>query len=210
MKKTIFLILCILCSLGAMAQKKSITGVVTDASGESVIGASVVEVGTTNGVITDIDGKFTLMVDPNGKIKVSYIGYQSQVLDVKGRNSFNITLKEDSHLVDEVVVVGYGTQKKVNLTGSVEAVSGKDLAKRPVMNTMSALQGMASGVTVTSTSGQPGKEDESIMIRGIGTLNNSNPLVLIDGVASSVNAVNPQDIESISQFTAHVLQTVWY
>ena len=83
-------------------------------------------------------------------------------------------------------MVGYGTQKKVKLTGSVEAVSGKDLAKRPVMNTMSAHQGMASGVTVTSTSGQPGKEDESIMIRGIGTLNNSNPLVLIDGVASSL------------------------
>ena len=105
MKKTIFLILCILCSLGAMAQKKSITGVVMDASGESIIGASVVEVGTTNGVITDISGKFTLMVDPNGKIKVSYIGYQPQVLDVKGRNSFNIKLKEDSEMLDEVVVL---------------------------------------------------------------------------------------------------------
>lgn len=91
MKKTIFLILCLLCSIGAMAQKKSITGVVTDATGETVIGASVVEVGTTNGVITNLDGKFTLMVDPNGKIKVSYVGYQPQVIDVKGRNSFKGT-----------------------------------------------------------------------------------------------------------------------
>ena len=123
MKKTIFLILCILCSLGAMAQKKSITGVVTDASGESVIGASVVEVGTTNGVITDIDGKFTLMVDPNGKIKVSYVGYQPQVLDVKGKNSFNIKLKEDSEMLDEVVVTGYGgKQLRTKVTNSISKV----------------------------------------------------------------------------------------
>ena len=109
MKKTIFLILCILCSLGAMAQKKSITGVVTDASGESVIGASVVEVGTTNGVITDIDGKFIIIrVDPNGKIKVSFVGYQPQTIYVKGKGSFNIQLKEDSEMLEEVVVTGYG------------------------------------------------------------------------------------------------------
>ncbi|KAA4756753.1 SusC/RagA family protein, partial [Bacteroides fragilis] len=128
MKKTIFLILCILCSLGAMAQKKSITGVVTDASGESVIGASVVEVGTTNGVITDISGKFTLMVDPNGKIKVSYVGYQPQVLDVKGKNSFNIKLKEDSEMLDEVVVTGYGgKQLRTKVTNSISKVKEEAL-----------------------------------------------------------------------------------
>ena len=108
MKKTIFLILCILCSLGAMAQKKSITGVVTDASGESVIGASVVEVGTTNGTITDIDGKFVLNMNPDGKIRVSYIGYQVQTIDLKGKTSFRIQMKEDSEMLEEVVVTGYG------------------------------------------------------------------------------------------------------
>ena len=128
MKKTIFLILCILCSLGAMAQKKSITGVVTDASGESVIGASVVEVGTTNGVITDIDGKFTLSVDPNGKIKVSFVGYQPQVLDVKGRNSFNIKMKEDSEMLDEVVITGYGgKQLRTKVTNSIAKVKDEAL-----------------------------------------------------------------------------------
>lgn len=180
------------------AQQGMITGIVKDVNGEPIIGASVKVQGTTVGTITDLDGKFSVKASSGAVLQVSYIGYVTEKIQVGNRTGLTITLKEDSHLVDEVVVVGYGTQKKVNLTGSVEAVSGKDLAKRPVMNTMSALQGMASGVTVTSTSGQPGKEDESIMIRGIGTLNNSNPLVLIDGVASSVNAVNPQDIESIS------------
>ena len=180
------------------AQQGMITGIVKDVNGEPIIGASVKVQGTTVGTITDLDGKFSGKASSGAVLQVSYIGYVTEKIQVGNRTGLSITLKEDSHLVDEVVVVGYGTQKKVNLTGSVEAVSGKDLAKRPVMNTMSALQGMASGVTVTSTSGQPGKEDESIMIRGIGTLNNSNPLVLIDGVASSVNAVNPQDIESIS------------
>ena len=128
MKKTIFLILCLLCSIGAIAQKKSITGVVTDATGETVIGASVVEVGTTNGVITNLDGKFTLMVDPNGKIKVSYVGYQPQVIDVKGKNSFNIKLKEDSEMLDEVVVTGYGgKQLRTKVTNSISKVKEESL-----------------------------------------------------------------------------------
>ncbi len=139
MKKTIFLILCILCSLGAMAQKKSITGVVMDASGESIIGASVVEVGTTNGVITDISGKFTLMVDPNGKIKVSYIGYQPQVLDVKGRNSFNIKLKEDSEMLEEVVVTGYFTKAKESFTGSEVTIETEELKKVGALSITQAL-----------------------------------------------------------------------
>ena len=159
------------------AQQGMITGIVKDVNGEPIIGASVKVQGTTVGTITDLDGKFSVKASSGAVLQVSYIGYVTEKIQVGNRTGLTITLKEDSHLVDEVVVVGYGTQKKVNLTGSVEAVSGKDLAKRPVMNTMSALQGMASGVTVTSTSGQPGKEDESIMIRGIGTLNNSNPLV---------------------------------
>ena len=140
MKKTIFLILCILCSLGAMAQKKSITGVVTDASGESVIGASVVEVGTTNGVITDIDGKFTLMVDPNGKIKVSFVGYQPQTIDVKGKGSFNIQLKEDSEMLEEVVVTGYGgKQLRTKVTNSIAKVKEETLKQGMFTNPAQAL-----------------------------------------------------------------------
>ena len=166
MKKTIFLILCILCSLGAMAQKKSITGVVTDASGESVIGASVVEVGTTNGVITDIDGKFTLMVDPNGKIKVSYVGYQPQVLDVKGKNSFNIKLKEDSEMLDEVVVTGYGgKQLRTKVTNSIGKVKEDVLQKGLFSNPAQALSGAVSGVRVLQTSGDPGATP-TIILRG--------------------------------------------
>ena len=140
MKKTIFLILCLLCSIGAMAQKKSITGVVTDATGETVIGASVVEVGTTNGVITDISGKFTLMVDPNGKIKVSYVGYQPQVIDIKGKNSFNIKLKEDSEMLDEVVVTGYsGTQLRSKVTNSISKVKEEALTTGLFSNPAQAL-----------------------------------------------------------------------
>jgi TonB-linked SusC/RagA family outer membrane protein len=180
------------------AQRTSvITGVVKDQIGEPIIGASIVS-GATSGTVTDINGRFSLNVSTDAILKISYIGYKAEIVKVNNRSSISVTLTEDLHGLDEVVVVGYGTQKKVNLTGSVAAVSGKELTKRPVMNTTSALQGLASGVTVTSTSGQPGKEGSTIMIRGIGTLNNNNPLVLVDGVVGSVDGVSPSDIESIS------------
>ena len=199
MKKTIFLILCILCSLGAMAQKKSITGVVTDASGESVIGASVVEVGTTNGVITDIDGKFTLMVDPNGKIKVSYVGYQPQVLDVKGKNSFNIKLKEDSEMLDEVVVTGYGgKQLRTKVTNSIGKVKEDVLQKGLFSNPAQALSGAVSGVRVLQTSGDPGATPTIILRGGTDYNGTGSPLVLVDGqVRGSLSDINPEDIESM-------------
>ena len=199
MKKTIFLILCILCSLGAMAQKKSITGVVTDASGESVIGASVVEVGTTNGVITDISGKFTLMVDPNGKIKVSYVGYQPQVLDVKGKNSFNIKLKEDSEMLDEVVVTGYGgKQLRTKVTNSIGKVKEDVLQKGLFSNPAQALSGAVSGVRVLQTSGDPGATPTIILRGGTDYNGTGSPLVLVDGqVRGSLSDINPEDIESM-------------
>ncbi|MFK2229341.1 SusC/RagA family TonB-linked outer membrane protein [Bacteroides fragilis] len=199
MKKTIFLILCILCSLGAMAQKKSITGVVTDASGESVIGASVVEVGTTNGVITDISGKFTLMVDPNGKIKVSYVGYQPQVLDVKGKNSFNIKLKEDSEMLDEVVVTGYGgKQLRTKVTNSISKVKEEALKVGLFSNPAQALSGAVAGLKVTQASGSPGATP-TIVLRGGTNLDGSgSPLVMIDGqLRDGLNDINPEDIESM-------------
>ena len=199
MKKTIFLILCILCSLGAMAQKKSITGVVTDASGESVIGASVVEVGTTNGVITDIDGKFTLMVDPNGKIKVSYVGYQPQVLDVKGKNSFNIKLKEDSEMLDEVVVTGYGgKQLRTKVTNSISKVSEESLKVGVFSNPAQALSGAVSGLKVTQSSGNPGSTPTIVLRGGTEWDGSGSPLVMVDGqLRDGLNDINPEDIESM-------------
>ncbi|KAA4917968.1 TonB-dependent receptor plug domain-containing protein, partial [Bacteroides fragilis] len=199
MKKTIFLILCILCSLGAMAQKKSITGVVTDASGESVIGASVVEVGTTNGVITDIDGKFTLMVDPNGKIKVSFVGYQPQTIDVKGKGSFNIQLKEDSEMLEEVVVTGYGgKQLRTKVTNSIAKVKEETLKQGMFTNPAQALSGAVAGLSVSQTSGNPGSAPTLVLRGGTNFDGSGSPLILIDGqVRSSLSDINPDDIESM-------------
>ena len=129
MKKDILLLmLCLFCSIGAMAQTKTITGVVSDAAGEPIIGASVVEVGTTNGTITDIDGKFVLNMNPDGKIRVSYIGYQVQTIDLKGKTSFRIQMKEDSEMLEEVVVTGYGgKQLRTKVTNSISKVKEETL-----------------------------------------------------------------------------------
>ena len=199
MKKTIFLILCLLCSIGAMAQKKSITGVVTDATGETVIGASVVEVGTTNGVITDISGKFTLMVDPNGKIKVSYVGYQPQVIDIKGKNSFNIKLKEDSEMLDEVVVTGYsGTQLRSKVTNSISKVKEEALTTGLFSNPAQALSGAVSGLKVIQSSGNPGAAPTIILRGGTNLDGTGSPLVIVDGqLRDGLNDINPEDIESM-------------
>ena len=179
-------------------QGNTITGTVTDNSGP-LPGVSVSVKGTTIGSATDVEGKYSVTVPgTDATLVFSYIGYITEERTVGNLREINVNLVEDTKQIEEVVVVGYGTQKKVNLTGSVEAVSGAELAKRPVMNTTQALQGMASGVTITANSGQPGNEGETVRIRGIGTLNDNNPLVLVDGRASSLNAVNATDIESIS------------
>ncbi len=177
-----------------------ITGIVIDKNGEPLIGVTVSIKGTTKGTITGSDGRFSIPLTESAAVLiVSYIGMESQEVKVTKNNPYiEIKLLEDNKLLDEIVVVGYGVQKKINLTGAVESVSGAKLLKRPVASTTLALQGMAAGVTVTSTSGQPGKEGETIRIRGIGTLNNNDPLILVDGVANSLNAVNPNDIENIS------------
>ena len=130
--------------------KKQITGTVVDEQGEPVIGANVVEKGTTNGVITDIDGKFSMNVAENGSLEISYLGYATQSVNTKGKTNFPIALKEDSHSLEEVVVVGYGTQKKLNLTGSVEIIGGEKLENRPVTTVSQALQGQVSGANFTT------------------------------------------------------------
>jgi TonB-linked SusC/RagA family outer membrane protein len=199
MKKVFSLLILLLSFTVLFAQEKSVTGRVTDEKSESLPGVNVIVKGTTIGTITDSDGNFKITV-PSGKtvVQFSFVGFENVDVDVSRTNNVKVQLKTTTIGLDEVVAVGYGTQKKANLSGSVEAVKGETLAKRSTIQTSQALQGIASGVTVTSNSGKPGKENTSIRIRGIGTLNDNNPLVLIDGVSSSIDAVDPNDIESMS------------
>lgn len=176
---------------------QKITGTITDENGEPIIGASVKERDTTNGTVTDFDGKFTLNVNKGAILDISYIGYTAKSIQANGQH-LSITLKEDSRQLDELVVVGYGTQKKVNLTGAVSAIGGKELSKRQVSQSSMALQGAAPGVTITQRSGQPGADGGDIKIRGIGTLNNANPLILVDGIEMGLDNIDVSTIESIS------------
>lgn len=187
-------------TLIAQQTGRTLTGTVTDENGEPVIGANVKIKGEALGTITDINGQFTLKnVSDKAVLEVSYIGYKNQEIKVGGQKDLSIRLKEDSELIDEVVVVGYAAQKKVNLTGSVSSVNMADIAeKRPITNLSSGLAGMAAGISVTSSNNKPGDDNGSIMVRGQGTLNNSEPLVIIDGVESNISSVAPQDVESMS------------
>lgn len=180
--------------------KKIIEGVITDASGESVIGANIIVKGSADiGTVTDIDGRFSLEVPEDATLIISYIGFANKELDVKGKTQFNILIKEDSELLDEVVVVGYGVQKKVNLTGSVSTVNyNKELENRPITDASQSLSGKVSGVYVSQNSGAPGSDGSTIRIRGYGSLNGATPLVLIDGVEGRLSELNPTDIASIS------------
>ena len=185
-------------SIGAVSQvKKSISGTVLDGQGQPVIGANIIEKGTTNGTTTDLDGKFSLDVANNAVLHISYIGYKDQDIQVQGKKSFKIVLKEDSETLEEVVVVGYGAVKKKDLTGAVSAVKGGDLSKRKTTQLSSALQGAVSGVMVTRNNNAPGS-GASIQVRGITTIGSSSPLVIIDGVPGDINQVNPNDVESMS------------
>jgi len=175
---------------------KKITGTVVDAQG-AVIGASVVEKGTSNGTVTDFDGNFTLNVSPGATIVISYIGYQTQEIAVGSRDNFSITMNEDDSVLEEVVVVGYGTMKKKLVTGATVQVKGEDIAKLNTTNALEAMQSSTPGVQITQSSSQPGK-GYKVYIRGIGTTGNSAPLYVIDGVAGgSLDGINPADIESI-------------
>ena len=178
-------------------QKRIITGTVVDPNGEAVIGANVVVKGTTNGTITDMDGKFSLEVPEGAMLLVSYIGYGDYETKVGNQSNLSITLKEDSQALDELVVVGYGTMKKKDLTGAVGAVKGESLAARKTTQLSSALQGAVAGVTVTRPSGSPDATG-TIRVRGVTTIGDNNPLVIIDGIPGSLNDVNANDVESMS------------
>ena len=179
---------------------KKIKGTIKDSAGEPIIGANVILKGdATVGSITDIDGNFDLSVPSNATLQVSYIGYNTQDVPVGNKSFLNITLKEDTETLEEVVVVGYGTQKKVNLSGSLSTINVSELTEsRPITNVSHALSGLAAGVSVQMSSNQPGNDDASIKVRGQGTLNDSSPLVIIDGAEASINTVNPQDIETMT------------
>ncbi len=198
------LLLCALWASSAWAQSNNypVTGTVRDSKGETIIGANVLEKGTTNGTITGIDGDFRLQVSAQSVLQVSFIGYKTTEVAVNGQRTIEIVLKDDSELLDEVVVVGYGVQKKANLTGSVAAVSSKDLQDIPVANATNLLQGRLPGVTLTSNGGQAGSDTPEIRIRGIGTLSDHNdPMVLIDGVEASVSQISQiaaSDIDNVS------------
>jgi len=179
--------------------KITVTGVVSDNMGP-VIGANVVEKGTTNGTITNFDGEFSLSVAPNSTLVISYIGYVEQEIPVNNQTIFNVTLREDSQALDEVVVVAYGVQKKVNLTGSVSSIGSEKLESRAVPNLSTSLVGLAPGMTVRQSSGNPGDNSANIHIRGVGTFDKDyrGPMVIIDGSVGDMDSVNPDDVESIS------------
>lgn len=198
MKKGRFLILLLtfFVSMTAFAQKQQYSGVVVDGGGEPVIGASVIQKGTTSGAITDLDGKFTVSVEPGSTLVISYIGYKNY--ETKVSNNMRIVLEEDSKTLSDVVVIGYGVQKKSVVTASIAKVSAEDLAGKAPVRMDNALKGLAAGVNVTSNSGQPG-EGARIRIRGTGTINNTDPLYIVDGmpIEGGLDIVNPNDIESI-------------
>lgn len=180
---------------------RKVSGVVKDSQGEPIIGANVVVQGDEiHGVVTDMNGQFSLEVPDNGSFEVSYIGYVAQSVPVKNKSNFIISLSEDTEVLDEVVVVGFGTQKKANLTGAVTAVSGKDISKRPVANASTMLQGQVPGLRVVQGSGQPGAEGVSLKVRGVGTFSGSgaSPLVIINGIPGSLENIDPSMIESVS------------
>ena len=189
-----------LLSMGASAQEKiTVTGTVVDGTGETIIGASVMEVGTTNGTVTDFDGNFKLQVkNENAQIRISYIGFTTKTVKVS-RNPMNITIDEDNKTLTEVVVVGYGAQKKESVIGAISQVSSKDLLSTPAANVTQAIAGKIPGVVTTQTSGAPGMDDATINIRGRATFaGDGSPLVMVDGVERAFSQVAPDDIESIS------------
>ena len=182
-------------------QEGTIRGKVIDNTGEPVIGANVTVKGTTNGTITDIDGNFTL-TNAKGTLVISFIGYKTVEVPIAGKNTINVKLQEDSELLDEVVITGYGSAPKASLTSAITQVKGEDVFKnRGIANTTVALQGEVPGLVVTRSSTRPGSEGAAIKIRGDVSLNGNDPLVIIDGVAGSLselNSMDGNDIENIS------------
>lgn len=180
---------------------KLITGRIIDTNGESIIGANVIEEGTTNGTVTDIDGNFSINVANNATIQISYIGYVDQVINTSGETRFDIVLEEDKKILDELVVIGYGTRQRRSITGAVDQVASDMFEDRPVSNAVQALQGASANLTIQQKSMNPNDNNLSINIRGVSTMGNNDPLIVIDGLISTTNTLNnmnQNDIESVS------------
>ena len=195
--KSLFLLVCLVLSgTTVFAQEKTVTGVVTDSFNEPLIGASIVVQGTTNGVITDLDGKYSIKVTPGDTLQFSYVGMEKQSIKVGNQSIINVQLKDDSQMLAETVVIGYGSAKKRDLTGSITNIKGDEIANKPVANPLSALQGKVAGVQVIN-SGRAG-EDPEIRVRGTNSINGYKPLYVVDGLFNdNINFLNPQDIESM-------------
>lgn len=185
------------CSQFAMAQQISVSGTVTDSTGEPIIGATVMAQGTANGTVTDYEGNYTIKADALGTLRFSYVGYETQTIAIEQRTVINVTMQENTSLLDELVVIGYGTLKKSDLTGAVGSIGGKDIKDVPVNNVGQALQGKIAGVNIVG--GEKPGDNVTIKVRGLGSINNSDPLIVIDGVPTDLglNALNPQDIERL-------------
>ncbi len=184
---------------GLQAQNIDVSGQVVDAtSGESLPGVNITVQGTTSGTTTDIDGNYEITVPSDATLVFSFVGFQRAEIPVEGRSTINVELQESTAALDEVVVVGFGTQRRADVTGAVSSVSASELEEQPLTNTELGLQGISPGLTVEYEGGQPGEENAVTRIRGTGTLNNANPLVLVDGVEQSLSTLEPSSIESIS------------
>lgn len=182
----------------SVQQSNQVTGIVTDANGDPIIGANVIEKGTTNGIISDLDGKFSIDVNPGAVLQVSYIGYVTREITVKDKSFLTVKLSEDTQALNEVVVVGYGIQRKVTTTGAVTKLEGEEINKMTVVNATKALQGLSPGITVVDRGGAPGSDDPEIYLRGVGTTGNAKPLVLVDGIEMSLSQIPSAEIENIS------------
>ncbi len=200
MKKKLFLSLLVFCGMtfGLQAQK-AITGKITNDKNEPIVGASIIEKGTSKGVISDIDGNFKISVADNATIVVSFVGFSSQEVSVGNSSTIDVSLAESALRLDDVVVLGYGKQKKANLTGAVNQFTTEDLTQRQVSSTSQLLQGIAPGVAVWQSSGKPGADGPNIRIRGIGSISSgTGPLVIIDGVVTTMDFLDPNSIESMT------------
>lgn len=201
MKKIIILFICLTSSIWHVCAQTKVSGIVKDAQGMEMIGATVLQKGTNNGIVTGLDGKFTLTLSNKAEqtLLISMIGFIEQSIAIKKNHPFiNITLEEDIAQLDEVVVVGYGTQKKVSLTGSISNVGTEDLKSMPVSSVTNALGGRIPGLVTRQESGRPGGDQATMFVRGRASLNDSSPLVLIDGVERPMAQIDPDDIETIS------------
>jgi TonB-linked SusC/RagA family outer membrane protein len=193
------LITLLVLSMNTFAQTKQVTGVVVDENGEAIIGVSVLEKGTINGTVSDLDGKFILSVAEDAILQASYIGYVTQEINTSGQTTISIILKEDAKLLEEVVVVGYGAQKKESVIGAISQISSKELLKSPAANISQAITGKIPGMITSQASGAPGEDDAQIFIRGRATFaGDGQPLILVDGIERAFSQIAPDDIETIS------------